>query len=41
MQTLHKILRWFTWDFCPPRVQPLIFSHLFQFGRVNFILTKH
>jgi len=41
VQTLHKILRWFARDFWPSRVQPLIFGHLFQFGRVNFILTKH
>jgi len=40
VQTLHKILRWFVWDFWPSRVQLLIFGHLFQFGRINFILTK-
>jgi len=40
MRTLHKILRWFAWDFWLSLVQPLIFRHLDQCRRINSTLKK-
>jgi len=42
VRTLHKILHWFAWDFCLPRVQPLIFCYLFQCQSfLQTIVLKH